>query len=157
MDRDAVWAAAALHIPPQAELYHPVPDFAWWQEKLTQMTRGRELLEAGRQANWSKDRIINTLARFKRRAAYGALAGIVGGIAQNVMKDCEKSPENSWVVAASTNRATKSRRGWPTGYADVEIDPECLRQIHQRVEDFIADPNSLMGWLDAMSRGPIGA
>lgn len=152
MDRDAVWAAATIRVPAHAELFHPVGDFVWWQARLAQMTRGRELLEAGGQADWSKDRIIGTLAQFQRRATYGAIAGVAGGIPFGLMNGRTKSPLNSWVVAANTDRGINTRRGWPTGYVDGEIAPECLEQIHERKEDFIADPNSLMGWLDAMAQ-----
>ena len=68
------------------------------------------------------------------------------------MNGREKSPLNSWIVSTTTDRSTKAlRRGWPTGYDDTEIDPECLTQIQTRREDFDSvDPNSLMGWLDAV-------
>ena len=154
-DRDSVWASAELRLPSRAELFHVAADFGWWQTKLELMTRGRELLQSPRRSEWSKDRIFRALDQSLRRATYGAIAGIVGGAALGVMHGREKSPEYSWVVAASTSKATQSRRGWPTGYADDEIHPECLKQIHDRVEDFIAEPTSLMGWLEAVEKGGV--
>lgn len=41
MTRDEVWDAAQVRIPARGELFHSVPDFAWWEQKLADMTRNR--------------------------------------------------------------------------------------------------------------------
>ena len=135
--------------PGGGELIHVVDDFDRWRNKLAQMTRGREVLNSPRRTEWGKDCIIQTLDRQRQRATYGALAIIVGEIPNAVMAGREPCETDSWIVAVRTVAATGARRGWPTGYADGEIHPDCLRQIHERLEHFIAEPVSLMGWLVA--------
>ena len=79
------------------------------------------------------DAIIEHLARHRQRATYGALAGLVGGVARSVMGRHPRTPRNSWVVSAAT--------GEPTGYADHEKDP-ALR-VNPRV---IATAEHLRRW-----------
>ena len=80
------------------------------------------------------DAIIEHLARHRQRATYGALAGLVGGVARSVMGRHPRTPRNSWVVSAAN--------GEPTGYADHEKDP-ALR-VNPRV---IATADDLRRWL----------
>jgi hypothetical protein len=127
MDRDAIWAAAVERIPTDGELYHTAMDFRWWRQKLIEMTEGDKMLKSEKKGVWAKDRIIEMLNLRHQRATYGAIAGIVGGAAQGVMRGRDKLPMNSWVVASTTRKPPKSdelatsedkigsRRGWPTG------------------------------------------
>ena len=78
--------------------------------------------------------IIAKLARYKQRATYGALAGLVGGLPLSVMKGLPKTAQNSWIVSAAT--------GEPTGYAPHERAPELLSRDH-----VIKTPDALLAWL----------
>jgi hypothetical protein len=53
-----------------------------------------------------------------------------------------KSPEYSWVVAVSGRQ-----RGWPTGYTEQQIHPECLRQIRRASDNIIDSSDRLRAWL----------
>ena len=64
--------------------------------------RGTDMNEALR------SQIIEALDRNRRRAKYGAVAFMVGGAAQSVMRGLPRSPLNSWVV--------RGGNGVPTGY-----------------------------------------
>ncbi len=94
------------------------------------------------------DEIVRKLNDRKQRATYGAVAGIVGGLASGLMTGRQKTQRNSWVVAA-----TGSRRGWPTGYENDQIHPDCFRQISQRQNNVIEDPTILRRWLNSWVRG----
>ena len=93
------------------------------------------------------DDVIDMLDKQHQRASYGAVAGIFGVAPNGLMVGRPRNHEHSWVVAATNNRQTGSRRGWPTGYADVQIHPECVRQIRESPENFIKDTNDLSQWL----------
>jgi hypothetical protein len=41
MTRDDVWAVARVRIPARGPLFHKVQDFAWWRQRLEQLTRDR--------------------------------------------------------------------------------------------------------------------
>ena len=85
------------------------------------------------------DLIVSKLNQHHKRATYGAVAEIVGGIAQGVMAGRPKSPRDSWIVAKGS--------GAPTGYMPGQIHPECRRQISERPWDFISDGEILRNWL----------
>ena len=93
------------------------------------------------------DNIIDLLNEHHQRASYGAVAGFLGVAPIGLMGNRPQSYEDSWVVAAANNPQASRRRGWPTGYADDQIDPECLRQIHERLNDFIEAEDDLRQWL----------
>jgi hypothetical protein len=90
------------------------------------------------------DEIVNRLDAGKQRATYGAVAGIVGGLARGLMSGRPKNPKYSWVVAKSG-----PNRGMPTGYARHEIHPDCLWQIHAGLDNVIDDTDALREWLKA--------
>lgn len=81
------------------------------------------------------DRIIEQLARHRQRATYGALAGVVGGLARSVMSRHPRTQRNSWVVKASN--------GLPTAYLPQDIDPQLLSRPH-----VIASADELRQWLE---------
>jgi hypothetical protein len=109
------------------------------------INRNREIDERSRRA-LTVDNIVKQLHMAHRRASYGAVAACVGGIAVGVMTRRPKSRENSWVVAVESKGASK--RGWPTGYKDSQIDPECLRQIRSGEDSIIDNPDSLRAWFE---------
>src|SRR5579872_4259175 len=86
--------------------------------------------------------IVARLNSRHRRASYGAVAGIVGGLARGLMTGRTKCHEYSWVVASSGRG-----RGWPTDYREDQIHPECLRQIRSAADNIIEDAESLRTWL----------
>ncbi len=86
--------------------------------------------------------IVTKLDARKQRATYGAVAGIVGGLARGLMNGRPKNHKYSWVVAK-----TGQRRGWPTGYEKHQIHPDCLWQIYNGPENIIEDPEELITWL----------
>lgn len=88
------------------------------------------------------DEIVTKLNERKQRATYGAVAGIVGVLPRGVMAGRQRNHKHSWVVAG-----TGPRRGWPTGYTDDQIHPDCLRQIRERPDSFINDSTWLRQWL----------
>ena len=86
------------------------------------------------------DQIIEQLARHRQRATYGALAGVVGGLARSVMGLHPRTQRNSWVVSAST--------GLPTAYLPQDIDAELLSRSH-----VITSADDLRQWLEARRVG----
>ena len=63
--------------------------------------------------------ILDLLQRETTRATYGAVAGVLGGIAQGVMTGRDISHRNSWIVSEKT---------WlPTGYQHGQMHPNLLR------------------------------
>ena len=82
------------------------------------------------------DAIVALLHKHHQRATYGAVAGLLGGIAISVMKDRAKDQLNSWVVSQST--------GMPTGY-----EPHMIRQAIRKRSDILSSPSALAAWLDA--------
>ena len=60
--------------------------------------------------------IINFLFNSQTKATYGAVADVIGGVAQGVGESLgEKTPRNSWVVNSATEM--------PTDYTAEQIDP----------------------------------
>jgi hypothetical protein len=101
------------------------------------------------------DEIIRRLAKHKQRASYGAVGGVLNRPPRGLMTG-RKCPLDSWVVAKTTHRKNGSVRGWPTGYAAHEVDPECRRQFQNNPgrqcqgnpEGFIDCPDILEDWLN---------
>ena len=93
------------------------------------------------------DTIIARLNERYQRASYGAVAGILGVAPTGLMAGRPLGHEDSWVVAATNDGRSGSRRGWPTGYTDDQIHPECLRQIREDPNDFIEIAAQLQEWL----------
>jgi hypothetical protein len=90
------------------------------------------------------DDIVTQLDERKQRATYGAVAGILGVVARGLMAGRQRNHKYSWVVAA-----TGSGRGSPTGYADEQIHPDCLRQIRARLDNLIEESERLKAWLSS--------
>jgi hypothetical protein len=90
------------------------------------------------------DEIVNKLNERKQRATYGAVAGVVGGLARGLMNGRPKCHKYSWVVSKSG-----PNRGSPTGYARHDIHPDCLWQIHTDIDNVIDDAEALREWLKA--------
>ncbi len=78
--------------------------------------------------------VLRLLEQYGQRATYGAVAGVVGGIARSVMQGLPRTPRNSWVVAL--------RDGRPTGYSTAQMHGNLFNR--SRV---IADPDKLLQWL----------
>jgi hypothetical protein len=68
---------------------------------------------------WTLDGILDVLNKVQLRATYGAVAGVIGGIAQGVMRNRPANPRHSWVVA--------KRNGLPTNYSDNQMHRSLLR------------------------------
>ena len=96
---------------------------------------------------WTLDEVIARLNEAGQRATYGAVGGVVGRPARGLMRDRQLTGPNSWVVAKTTKKKTDSRRGWPTGYADGQIDGRCLKQIRAALGEFIDTPAKLRVFL----------
>ncbi len=64
----------------------------------------------------SIDSIISELRRFRQRATYGAVAGVLNKSPRNLMEGRTRDPSDSWIVS--------SRDGMPTGYSDNQVDPD---------------------------------
>lgn len=92
---------------------------------------------------WNLPLIVSQLDQHCQRATYGAVAKLLGVLPRGVMNGRPKSPEYSWIVAASG-----PQRGWPTGYSVEDIHPDCLRQIRGS-GSVIEDPEHLRRWLEA--------
>ena len=97
----------------------------------------------------SLDGIVAQLNARKQRATYGAVASLVGVLPRGLMSGRKKCEADSWVVAAT--RSEGSRRGWPTGYSDNQIHPDCYRQICEASDNIIDDAEDLRQWLSAVS------
>jgi predicted RNase H-like nuclease len=95
-----------------------------------------------RPAAWTLPKIASLLNQHHQRATYGAVAGLLGVLPRGVMNGRSKSPEYSWIVAASG-----SEKGRPTGYETNQIHPECLRQIRENRGHVITAPDQLRQWL----------
>jgi len=91
------------------------------------------------QYSFGLEEIISALSVRKQRATYGAVADLLGLPARSLMTGRQKSPKNSWIVAAHT--------GAPTGYEETEIDPDCLRQTRAGETLVIRDSVALKRWL----------
>lgn len=100
---------------------------------------------------WTLDEVVKLLDANRRRATYGAVAGVVGGNPRGLMRNRSGWYENSWVVAATSNRGSGSKRGRATGYRDDQIHPDCLEQIRTSPRDFIADADELRRWLESVT------
>jgi hypothetical protein len=81
--------------------------------------------------------ILERLQRHRQAATFGALAGVVGGIARSVMSDLPRNYQNSWVV----NKKTKE----PPIHKPNEIDPNLVNSI--KAHGVIEKPSVLRRWL----------
>jgi hypothetical protein len=80
--------------------------------------------------------IMQLLNAHHQRATYGAIAAVVGGIAQSIGRRLgARNHLNSWAVNAHT--------GLPTAYAPAEMHPDLLANDH-----VIADGQELQEWVN---------
>src|SRR6476661_6587106 len=94
---------------------------------------------ANRRGKYKLDYIVAKLSEWKQRATYGAVAELVGVPPQSLMRDRPRSSADSWIVATDT--------GIPTGYAEEDIDPDCLQQIRVlRERGIISEAKALEWW-----------
>jgi hypothetical protein len=93
-------------------------------------------------AGLSLPSIVAALDRHRQRASYGAVAGLLGVLPRGLINARAKSHQYSCVVAGSGRG-----RGWPTGYTEQQINPECLRQIRSAGSGIIDTPDQLRAWL----------
>ena len=81
------------------------------------------------------DDVISRLDRYRQRATYAAVAGVVGLHYRNVMDSRTRSHLNSWVVS--------KRTGLPTNYGPQDFHPELLTNPNGVIET----PKALKKWL----------
>jgi len=93
------------------------------------------------------DQIIALLAARQQRATYGAVAGLLRVAPKGLMQHRQHSNDDSWIVSADTVVARDARQGWPTGYIDGDIDPNCLVQCQQGFEGVIDNTTELQNFL----------
>jgi len=111
------------------------------------------------------DTIATWLYSRERRATYGAVAGILGKTARELMSG--HPPRNhkySWIVALTTRSETctrpdgtpfqkpRSTAGWPTGYKHRERDRNCCLQARAELDNVLNDGATLQQWLDDRRR-----
>ena len=94
----------------------------------------------------SLETIVDQLDARKQRATYGAVAELVGTIAQAVVQGKLRSPRYSWIVAATTSQG--ARRGRPTGYTKNQIHPDCYKQACRGEDSIIESARELRRWLN---------
>ena len=83
---------------------------------------------------WTLEDVLDVLNDNWQRATYGAVPGVVGGIARGVMGGRVKCHRDSWVVRKSG--------GLPGGYVPSEMHPELFS------EQYVIDtPEELRSWL----------
>jgi hypothetical protein len=119
------------------------------ERRAHRIAKNRELEQRSSSGNagLSLDGIVGQLDARKRRATYKAVADLVGVPHRSLMSGRVKSYRDSWIVAGSG-----TRRGWPTDYTVNQIQPDCYRQICERVDDFISSAEELKKWLQQLSR-----
>lgn len=107
-----------------------------------------------RKTIWTLDEVVALLNEHRQRATYGAIAGVIGAsTTRRLMKGRTGAHENSWVVAKRTNRKAGSRRGWPTGYLESDLHPDCLHQIRTCPDDILDEVDDLRKWLEEVTEG----
>ncbi len=84
------------------------------------------------------DSILEQLDRFRQRATYGAVAGIVNSSPRSLMLGRERDQRSSWIVSRTN--------GQPTGYEAEQRHPE----LESRKE-ILTTPDELRRWLESPS------
>lgn len=84
----------------------------------------------------SIDSIVDQLDRFRQRATYGAVAGVLKLSPRNLMSGRSRSQRDSWIVSRDA--------GMPTGYEPDQVHPE----IKSR-EQILRSPEELGNWLES--------
>jgi toxin HigB-1 len=103
------------------------------------------------------DTIVTWLFSRKRRATYGAIAGLLNRTPRDLMRGRQRSKTDSWVVALTDWNEPRRRpdgtpcwpqAGWPTGYRYDELDRACYEQARDSLDNVIKDKVELRQWLD---------
>jgi hypothetical protein len=81
--------------------------------------------------------IVEQLERHRQAATYGAVAGVIGGVARFLMSNRPRDHRHSWVVSKETQR--------PTGYRPSEMHPALIRSVEEK--GVIEMPEELKAWL----------
>ena len=87
-------------------------------------------------ASHSIDTIVDQLDRFRQRATYGAVAGVLKLSPRNLMSGRSRSQRDSWIVSRDS--------GTPTGYEPDQVHPE----IKSR-EQILKSAEELGSWLES--------
>ncbi len=82
----------------------------------------------------SLDGIVERLERYRQRATYGAVAGLLGRQPLTLFNGYPFSPRNSWVVASGNGR--------PTNYQPSQLHPDLFRNSY-----VIKNSEELREWL----------
>jgi hypothetical protein len=80
------------------------------------------------------DSILEQLGRFRQRATYGAVAGVVDTAPRSLMIGRERDQKSCWIVSRQTSL--------PTGYTPEQTHPEI--GARDRV---LSSPEELRVWL----------
>jgi hypothetical protein len=88
-------------------------------------------------ASHTIDSIAEQLDRFRQRATYGAVAGVLKRGPRNLMTGRSRSQRDSWIVS--------SGNGMPTGYPPDQVHPdiqarENVLRTSAELEAWLADP-----------------
>jgi hypothetical protein len=89
-------------------------------------------------ASHSIDSIVDQLDRFRQRATYGAVAGVLKLSPRNLMSGRSRNQRDSWIVSRND--------GMPTGYEPEQVHPE----IKSR-EQILMSAEDLGSWLESPS------
>jgi hypothetical protein len=89
-------------------------------------------------ASHSIDSIVDQLDRFRQRATYGAVAGLVKRSPRNLMSGRSRNQKDSWIVS--------HREGIPTGYGPDQVHPD----IKSR-DEILRSAEDLATWLESPS------
>jgi hypothetical protein len=101
----------------------------------TSHLQGKTMASTAAATAHSIDSILSQLQRFRQRATYGAVAGVLSRAARNLMEGRSRETSDSWIVSA--------KDGKPTGYAPEQMDPE----LESR-ERILRTTSELEAWLE---------
>ncbi len=89
-------------------------------------------------ASHSIDSIVVQLDRFRQRATYGAVAGVLKLSPRNLMSGRSRNQRDSWIVSRYD--------GMPTGYEPGQVHPEIKAREH-----VLSSTEDLATWLESPS------
>jgi hypothetical protein len=89
-------------------------------------------------ASHSIDSIVEQLDRFRQRATYGGVAGLLKRAPRNLMTGRSRNRRDSWIVS--------QKDGMPTGYEPDQVHPD----IKSR-EQILRSAEDLGTWLESPS------
>lgn len=79
--------------------------------------------------------IVDQLDRFRQRATYGAVAGVLNRAPRNLMGGRSRGQRDSWIVSR--------KDGMPTGYPEEDLHPDIKAR-----DKVIETPDELRRWLE---------